>query len=115
MIRLGWKIIPRSVGLAMIRFLEYREPGDVFPTFYRANTRRQLSNMMREVGLVEEELNAVEGRPFFYFVAPLSILEILLKWFLRAIGKKELCPATFLGIYRRPGSRSHSTEIVAAS
>jgi SAM-dependent methyltransferase len=115
MIRLGWKIMPRSVGLATIRFTEYREPDDVFPTFYRANTRRQLSSLMREADLVEEELKVIEGRPFFYFAAPLSVLEILLEWLLRAIGKNEVCPATFLGIYRRLGSRSHSPEIVAAS
>jgi SAM-dependent methyltransferase len=101
LIRLGWKIIPKRVGFAMVRFLEDREPPDVFPTFYRANTRRQLSSLMREVGMVEEELKLVEGRPFFYFAAPLSILEIVFEWFLRAIGKNELCPATLLGVYRR--------------
>jgi LSD1 subclass zinc finger protein len=104
-IRLGWRIAPRKAGHWMIRFLEGRDPGEVFPTFYRANTRSQLSRLMKESGLFEEELRVIEGRPFFYFAAPLSILEIVLERFLRAIGKNEVCPATFQGIYRRSGNR----------
>src|ERR1700686_1363590 len=56
LIRLGWRVLPKSVGFWMIRFREGRDPGDVFPTFYRANTKRLLSNLMSEAGLVEEEL-----------------------------------------------------------
>jgi SAM-dependent methyltransferase len=110
LIRLGWKLLPKRVGFWMIRFLEGRESGDVFPTFYRANTRRRLFRLMSEAGLEEEELRVIEGRPFFYFAAPLSILEIAFEWILRMIGKNEVCPATLLGIYRRPGSEGHASR-----
>jgi SAM-dependent methyltransferase len=113
-IRLGWWLLPKRVGLWMIRFLEGREPGDVFPTFYRANTRRSLSKLVGEAGLAEQELRVVEGRPFFYFIAPLSILEIVVEWFLRAIGKNEICPTTLLGIYRRRASGSQLGVAAAA-
>jgi SAM-dependent methyltransferase len=103
LIRMGWAMLPKRVGLSLIRFLEGREPGDVFPTFYRANTRQSLSKLMKEAGLAEQDVRIVEGRPFFYFVAPLSIFEIALERILRAMGKKEICPATLLGIYRRAG------------
>lgn|GEM_PF-772893 len=106
LIRLGWKVLPKSVGLWAIRFLEGRDAGDVFPTFYRANARRLLSKLVSEAGLVEQEVRIVEGRPFFYFVAPLSIVEIAFEWFLRMMGKNEVCPATLLGIYRRPAKCS---------
>jgi SAM-dependent methyltransferase len=108
LIRLGWKLLAKNLGFWMIRLTKGREPGNVFPTFYRANTRRILSKLMCEAGLVEGELRVIEGRPFFYFAAPLSILEIAVEWLLRAMGKNEVCPATLLGVYRRSRKCSHS-------
>jgi SAM-dependent methyltransferase len=101
LIRLGWKIVPKSLGLKLVRFLEHREPVDVFPTFYRANTRSDLRRLIPELGLTEVEFQLIEGRPFFYFLAPLSILEILFARFLRLIRKPEVSSANFLGVYRR--------------
>lgn len=101
MIRLGWKVFPRRVGLRMIRFLEQRDAEDVFPTFYRANTRRQLLTLARGAGLEQRELRAIEGRPLFYFGAPVCILEIVFRRFLRLIGQDEVALSPFIGIYQR--------------
>ena len=101
LVRFGWRIVPKSVGLKMVRFLEHREPEDVFPTFYRANTRSVLFTLMREFGLTEVEFQLIQGRPFFYFVAPVCVLEILFAKFLRAIRKHEASSGSFVGIYRR--------------
>jgi ubiquinone/menaquinone biosynthesis C-methylase UbiE len=98
--RFCWKVAPKSVGLKMIRFLEHREPEDVFPTFYRANTRSELSTLMRELGLTEVEFQFIECRPFFYFFVPISVLEILFVKLLRAIGRHEASSANFVGVYQ---------------
>jgi hypothetical protein len=94
----------------MIRFLEHREPEDVFPTFYRANMRSELSTLMRELGLAEVEFQLIEGRPFFYFLAPISVLEILFAKFLRAIGKHEASSGSFVGAYQRTRNCVRSRE-----
>lgn len=102
LIQLGWKIFPRRLGLGMIRFLEQRDAEDVFPTFYRANTRTQLSDLARNSGLEQRELRAIEGRPLFYFGAPLCVLEILFRRVLKAIGRQDWSSGPFIGIYERP-------------
>jgi len=104
LIRLAWSVVPRSVGLKTIRFLEHREPEDVFPTFYRANTRSRLTQLIPEAGLVEVDFQLIEHRPLFYFFAPLCILQILVARLLRTMGKQEICSGSFLGVYRRAQS-----------
>ena len=49
----------------------------VFPTFYKANTRGRILGLVSKVGMEEKEFTFVEGRPFFFFFAPASILELL--------------------------------------
>jgi ubiquinone/menaquinone biosynthesis C-methylase UbiE len=108
MIRWGWKVVPKSVGLNMIRFLEHREPEDVFPTFYRANTRKQMSRLAPQAGLAEVEFQLIEDRPFFYFVAPLCALQILVAKLLRAVGREEFCSGSFLACYQKSPNGSPS-------
>jgi ubiquinone/menaquinone biosynthesis C-methylase UbiE len=99
--RLGRRIIPKRWAYRIIRFLEYREPDDVFPTFYRANTRRRLAQLMSSNGLLEEKASLLIDKPLLYSFAPLSVGELVLRRFLRASGCKEFTAGTILGVYRR--------------
>jgi ubiquinone/menaquinone biosynthesis C-methylase UbiE len=99
--QLTWQLLPQTVVYAPVRFLEYREPEDVFPTFYRANTRKRIYDLISTVGMEEEEFRFIEGRPCFYFLAPFSIIEILLCRFLRSLGRRDLTAGEILAVYRK--------------
>lgn len=104
LIRLGRRLIPERLTHRLIEYLESRRPEDVFPTFYRANTRNRLSKVMQSAGLGKEEMHLLADRPFFYFIAPLSALEILFGRLLRALGGDEYGCDTVLAVCRRAGS-----------
>ncbi len=97
---LVWAVVPRGLVYKLIRFLEHREPEDVFPTFYRANSRRRLRQLMGKAGFVEQRVQMVFERPVLYFFAPLSALEMLTVRLLRRLGLGEFCASTILGVYR---------------
>ena len=99
--QLTWQLMPRRVVHSLIRFLEHREAEDVFPTFYRANTRKRIYDLISTVGMEEEEFRFIEGRPCFYFLAPFSIIEILLCRFLRSLGRRDLTAGEILAVYRK--------------
>lgn len=107
--RLGSRIIPKRCVYRIIRFLEYREPDDVFPTFYRANTCRRLGELMSSNGLVEEKASLLIDKPLLYFFAPLSVGELALRRLLRASGYKEFTAGTILAVYRRQTESRHWT------
>ena len=99
--QLTWQLMPRRVVHSLIRFLEHREAEDVFPTFYRANTRKRLYELASCVGMEEQEFKFVEGRSCFYFLAPLSVLELVLCRLLRSLGRKDLSAGEILAVYRK--------------
>jgi ubiquinone/menaquinone biosynthesis C-methylase UbiE len=101
--RLVWRILPRRLTYGLISFLEHRQPEDVFPTFYRANSRQQLRQLSSGVGLVEQQVQMVFERPVLYFFAPLSALEMVSVRLFRRLGLAEFCASTILGVYRNPG------------
>ena len=101
--RLVWAIIPKGLVYKLISFLEHREPEDVFPVFYRANSREQLRKLMSGAGFVEQQVQMIFERPAFYFFAPLSVLEMLTVRLFRWLGMGEFCASTILGVYRHAG------------
>jgi ubiquinone/menaquinone biosynthesis C-methylase UbiE len=102
--RLVWRIVPKGLVHKLILFLEHREPKDVFPTFYRANSREQLRRLTNRAGLVEQQLRMVFERPVLYFFAPLSALEMVTVRLFRRLGLEEFCASTILGVYRHAAS-----------
>jgi 2-polyprenyl-3-methyl-5-hydroxy-6-metoxy-1,4-benzoquinol methylase len=108
--RIGSKLLPKVWLYRIIRFLEHREPEDVFPTFYRANTREHLRELIHANGLVEQQTSLLTGRPLFYFFAPFCVLELLLRRLLSACGCREVMAATILGVYRRTAHCESSPE-----
>jgi ubiquinone/menaquinone biosynthesis C-methylase UbiE len=107
-IRFGRRLLPETLVLRFIRFLEFREPEDVFPTHYRANTPKKLSEVLGNAGFEEEQVLLIPGGHLFRFAAPLVIPEMLLNRFLNRSGWRELACAVMLVTYRR--TRRTSTD-----
>jgi len=103
LVRFGRRLLPATVVMAIIRFLEFREPEDVFPTYYRANSPKQLSQILRRAGFDEIQLLLIPGGHLFKFAAPLMITEMFFNTFLHRIGWRELANAVMLVTCRRAG------------
>lgn len=101
LVRVGQAILPRGLILRAIRYMEYREPEDVFPTYYRANTRQTLGRLLGPLRLGENRVELLPERPLFYFIPPLAAFELILsKWLIR-IGWANLGATTILAVYRK--------------
>ena len=73
------KLLPRSLVLRVIRASENRGESDVFPTFYRANSMKELRQLGREVGLAEVSSRVLTApQPVCRFFAPVAFVELLL-------------------------------------
>lgn len=99
--RLGHYFLPKSFIRRFILIREYRSPEDIYPTFYRANTREDLSFQLRTVGLAEEDFQMLRDPAIFNFIAPLAAFELLLTRFLELLGFRKLLGGTIIGVYRR--------------
>jgi SAM-dependent methyltransferase len=103
LMRLGMPLIPKRLLYRLIRYMQHRGPEDVFPTCYRANSRRALTRIARQVGLVEQSILVFPDQPLFYCVAPLALLEMSLTKAAMAVGLGSLCCDTIVAVLRRPG------------
>jgi len=99
--RVGRWILPESFVRKFILLREFRSAEDIFPTFYRANTRSDLLRHMAGAGLAEEEFRMVRDPAIFNFVAPLAALELVLVRLLSWFGLKDVAGGTIIGVYRR--------------
>jgi ubiquinone/menaquinone biosynthesis C-methylase UbiE len=114
--RLGRKLLPESFVRKFIRMREFRSPEDIFPTFYRANTRKDLLSQMEKEGLAEESFRMLRDPAVFNFVAPLAVLELLAMRLLARLGFGNLVEGTVIGVYRRsPASVPYSSQNVEFS
>lgn len=68
--RISRLLLPERLVFGLIRFLEYRDDDDVFPTLYRLNTKKELTEAASRCGLRVEQLQLLRGRPIFHFLAP---------------------------------------------
>lgn len=72
------RLVPETIKPALIRFLEARREEDVFPTYYRANSRRALRGIAREAGFIEPEFVMVASSPVSIMIPPLVVPELVL-------------------------------------
>jgi len=71
-------LLPRRAFLRILGWSDRRSCEDVFPTFYRANTRRKLRRAFHGLGLAQEACRTLVGpQPIFNFFSPVAFLEIL--------------------------------------
>jgi ubiquinone/menaquinone biosynthesis C-methylase UbiE len=69
------KVLPGQWRLRLVRASDSREPEDIFPVRYRANTLRRLSAICTASGLRVHRATALpQQRPFFRRTAPLEKL-----------------------------------------
>ena len=102
---LGRRVLPERFVMKMIRFMDFREEEDVFPTYYRANTYADLAALAREAGLSSEKMLLVPARPLFYFVAPLCAAELAASRLLIRMGADRFAASVILGVFRKPMPR----------
>ncbi len=101
-VQLGRRILPKAFIVKLIRFMDYREEEDVFPTYYRANTCTDLTAAAGQPGLSCEKVLLVPARPLFYFVAPLSAAELAASRLPIRLGAERFAASVILGVYRKP-------------
>lgn len=118
--RFGRMFLPESLVRKFILLREFRQPEDVFPTFYRANTRVDLVRQMEQAGLKEVSFRMIKDPAVFNFIAPLAVLELLFGRLLSLLGLRNLEGGTIICVYRRtcahlagPGQRGD--EMVGAN
>src|SRR6185503_14220063 len=80
-------LLPQAVKLRLAKAWNERDAGDVYPTYYRANTRAALKTLAEDAGLAVKEIVLVLSSPLSATFAPLMIPELLL---LRALSLPAL-------------------------
>jgi SAM-dependent methyltransferase len=98
----GRRVLPDSLIAKVIRYMDFREEEDVFPTYYRANTRADLLEAAAGAGLVSEKVILAPARPLFYFIAPLCAVELAASRLMMRVGADTLAAGVILAILRKP-------------
>jgi SAM-dependent methyltransferase len=98
---LGRRILPQSVILRLIRYMDFREEEDVFPTYYRANTCADLVAAADQAGLSSEKMLLAPARPLFYFVAPLCAVELASSRLMLRYGAERFAASVILAVFRK--------------
>lgn len=101
-VKLGRRVLPQRFIMELIRFMDFREEEDVFPTYYRANTCADLAAAADHAGLSGEKVVLAPARPLFYFVAPLCAVELAASRLLIRAGAERFAASVILGVYRKP-------------
>jgi SAM-dependent methyltransferase len=99
---LGRRILPHQFVMKMIRYMDFREEEDVFPTYYRVNTCADLDAAARQAGLSSDTMQLLPARPLFYFVAPLCAAELAASRLLIRAGAQQFASSVILAMFRKP-------------
>ena len=98
----GRRILPKRFVMKLIRYMDFREEEDVFPTFYRANTCPELEAAASQAGLLSEKMQLALARPLFYFVAPLSAAQLAVDRVMMRVGAERFAATVILAVFRKP-------------
>jgi SAM-dependent methyltransferase len=71
------RTVPDPIKRKLVRLLDGRPAEDVFPAFYRANTRARITGLARAVGFELEALKMVASDAVFEVIPALAALELL--------------------------------------
>jgi ubiquinone/menaquinone biosynthesis C-methylase UbiE len=69
---------PKGVRSYVASLIDGRDAIDIFPTYYRMNTAKDIARLAQQVGLAAAEIRYVESSPFFARLLPLVLPEYLL-------------------------------------
>lgn len=82
---------------------------DLFPTFYRANTRKRLRRLMADATFDEGRLDSLSLAHSFGFIPPLYALSLLFERLVDRLGLDAL-KADLLGVFVKRGVRAQGTR-----
>ena len=102
MVEVGRRIIPKPIVMKLIRYMDFREEEDVFPTFYRVNTAPELEAAASGAGLVSEKIQLALARPLFYFIAPLCAGQLAADRLMMRMGAERFAATVILAAFRKP-------------
>jgi SAM-dependent methyltransferase len=98
----GRRVLPEPLVMKLIRYMDFREEEDVFPTFYRVNTEGDLRASAEDARLSCEKLQFACARPLFYFVAPLCAVELAASRAMMRVGAERFAASVMLGVFQKP-------------
>jgi SAM-dependent methyltransferase len=100
--RIAKAVLPREWIYKLILWSEFRKSEDVFPTFYRANSKRRIKNLLSQAGLRETSSQLLVGpHPIFWRFAPIASLELLLQR-LSLVAPFHFLRSALLVVYQKP-------------
>ncbi len=82
-------LVPDFLKVRIIWILERRQAEDVFPTYYRLNTRRQIEEAASRCGLSVDFVRVVNSSGTFVLLGPVAWLECFWMKFLEAISRGQ--------------------------
>lgn len=71
------KLIPQKIKNYFISKIEGRVENDIFPTKYRANTKKKIKKLLNTQGFMELKTSFLSSQAYFYFCLPIAFLELL--------------------------------------
>jgi ubiquinone/menaquinone biosynthesis C-methylase UbiE len=71
------RLLPDTVKLKIVPYLQARPEADVFPTFYRFNTEARVKTLAAEQGFAVNKLEAVETSAQTVMLGPIVVFELL--------------------------------------
>jgi ubiquinone/menaquinone biosynthesis C-methylase UbiE len=97
------RAIPEFAKKRMAWWLEGRKPEDVYPTFYRANTRRQVAAASSKAGLHLDSMRLHVSTAATAMILPLAILELVWIRLLMTEPMQTLRPNAIVVLSKRDG------------
>ena len=70
------RFIPKVLKVPIISFIQGRHEEDVFPTFYRMNTMRNIQKSSNQIGFKVKRIMMVNSAAQFVMISPLVFLEL---------------------------------------
>jgi SAM-dependent methyltransferase len=102
------RLVPEPLKKPLIRLLQGRDATDVFETYYRANSRQQLTRIAEASGLHGVGVRMVLSSAEFLRVTPLAVLELLWIRALMSAHCEALRP-TIIATFTRRGASTPPT------
>ncbi len=82
------RVLPRRVKTRLAWLLQDRKEEDVYPAYYRINSRRTIATLAERAGFSVADFRLVVSTPILAAVPPLVVFELVL---LRALMTEALC------------------------
>ena len=95
------RLIPEQIISKIILFLEGRKENDIFPTFYRINSRNKIKIVAKQSGFHIKKIKMICSSALFVNIPPLLIFELLLIKFLMT-NKMKWARSNIITILEKP-------------